>query len=188
VKLHLLENINLKSHPELVRLLEANETLSDLLKLSSEDLLLRWFNYHLKNANSKKRVNNFNNDIKDSEAYTILLNRIKPDQCDTANLNITDVTQRATNVLSNVKKLGVQPFIKPNDIVQGNSRLNLIFTASIFNTCPGLEPLTVEEKAEIEKAGLMEDDVGDSREERAFRMWINSLGEYLSLCMSLLLI
>jgi len=29
---------------------------------------------------------------------------------------------------------------------------------------------------EIKKAGLMEDDFGDSREERAFRMWINSLG------------
>jgi plastin-1 len=28
----------------------------------------------------------------------------------------------------------------------------------------------------MDKAGLMEDDAGDSREERAFRMWINSLG------------
>jgi len=28
----------------------------------------------------------------------------------------------------------------------------------------------------MEKAGLMDDDYGDSREERAFRMWINSLG------------
>jgi len=28
----------------------------------------------------------------------------------------------------------------------------------------------------MDKAGLMEDDFGDSREERAFRMWINSLG------------
>jgi len=28
----------------------------------------------------------------------------------------------------------------------------------------------------LDKAGLMDDDAGDSREERAFRMWINSLG------------
>jgi plastin-1 len=48
----------------------------------------------------------------------------------------------------------------------------LAFTAAIFNQCPGLDPLSQEE---MEKAGLMEDDFGDSREERAFRMWINSL-------------
>jgi plastin-1 len=28
----------------------------------------------------------------------------------------------------------------------------------------------------MDKCGLMDDDVGDSREERAFRMWMNSLG------------
>jgi len=28
----------------------------------------------------------------------------------------------------------------------------------------------------MKKAGLLEDDFGDSREERAFRMWVNSLG------------
>jgi len=49
----------------------------------------------------------------------------------------------------------------------------LAFTAAIFNQCPGLDPLTQEE---MEKAGLIDDDFGDSREERAFRMWINSLG------------
>ena len=48
VKVHLLNSINLKNHPELVRLLEDNEDLSDLLKLPPEQLLLRWFNYHLK--------------------------------------------------------------------------------------------------------------------------------------------
>jgi len=35
-----------------------------------------------------------------------------------------------------------------------------------------LDPLTAEE---TKKAGLMDDDSGDSREERMFRMWINSL-------------
>jgi len=49
----------------------------------------------------------------------------------------------------------------------------LIFTAAIFNQCPGLDPLNDEE---VKKAGLMDDDKGDSREERMFRMWINSLG------------
>ena len=46
--------------------------------------------------------------------------------------------------------------------MSGNPRLNLIFTAAIFNQVPGLDPLT---KDEMDKAGLIEDDVGDSREE-----------------------
>jgi plastin-1 len=86
---------------------------------------------------------------------------------------MSNPTDRATAVLANCKKLEVRAPIKPRDIVSGNARLNLILTAAIFNQCPGLDPLSQEE---MDKAGLMDDDVGDSREERAFRMWINSLG------------
>ena len=173
VKLHLLNNINLKNHPELVRLLEQNEELSDLLKLPPEQLLLRWFNYHLKNAGHARRINNFSSDVKDSEAYTVLLHQISPQVCDTAALRQTEPLQRANLVLDNARRLEVKAPIKGADIVSGNPRLNLIFTAAIFNQVPGLDPLTQDE---IDKAGLIEDDVGDSREERAFRMWINSLG------------
>src|SRR5262249_47669029 len=135
-------------------------------------LLLRWFNYHLKNAGHAKRVKNFGPDIKDSEAYTVLLNQIAPGKCDKSALGLSDQGARAGKVIQNAKNLEVKTFIKPRDIVAGNPRLNLAFTAAIFNQCPGLDPLSQEE---LEKAGLMEDDFGDSREERAFRMWINSL-------------
>lgn len=172
VKIHLLNQINLKNHPELVRLLEAGEELADLLKLPPDQLLLRWFNYHLKRANHKK-ISNFTSDIKDSDAYTTLLHQIAPNTCDTAALQTNDMSQRATKVLQNATKLNVKCFIKPRDIVSGNGKLNLIFTAAIFNQCPGLDPLTSDE---TKKAGLMDDDQGDSREERMFRMWINSLG------------
>jgi len=64
----------LKQHPELVLLVEEDEELADLLKLPPEQLLLRWVNYHLKNANVQKRIKNFGEDVKDSEAYTYLLN------------------------------------------------------------------------------------------------------------------
>ena len=55
VKLVVMRNIQLKQHPELIRLLNPGEQLSDLLKLSPEQLLLRWFNYHLKAANYEKK-------------------------------------------------------------------------------------------------------------------------------------
>jgi len=173
VKIQLLNSINLKNHPELVRLLEQGEELADLLKLPPEQLLLRWVNYHLKNANHPKKIANFSNDVKDSVAYTILLNQISPKACDKAALNENDTTARAKMVLANAEKVGAHPFVKPADIASGNAKLNLAFAADVFNANPGLEKLSEEE---IQKAGLMDDDFGDSREERAFRMWINSLG------------
>jgi plastin-1 len=65
--------INLKSNPYLIRLKYDNEEVSDLLKLSPEDLLLRWFNYHLKNAGHNRTVKNFGSDLQDAENYTVLL-------------------------------------------------------------------------------------------------------------------
>jgi plastin-1 len=37
------------------RLLEEGETVEDLLKLPPDQLLLRWFNYHLKAAGHKRK-------------------------------------------------------------------------------------------------------------------------------------
>jgi len=46
----LLGKIDIKLHPELYRLLEDGETLEQFLRLPPEQIVLRWFNYHLKNA------------------------------------------------------------------------------------------------------------------------------------------
>lgn len=51
-----------------------------------------------------------------------------------------------------------------------------MFVAAIFNACPGLEEEDLaEEEIEEIKASMIDKD-GDPREERAFKMWINSLG------------
>ena len=49
--------------PALIALLREGENLEDLMKLSPEDLLLRWANYHLENAGCTK-ISNFSTDIK----------------------------------------------------------------------------------------------------------------------------
>jgi len=174
VKLVVLCNIQLKHHPELIRLLNPGEQLSDLLKLSPEQLLLRWFNYHLKAAGYEKKITNFSGDVKDSEKYTILLHQLNKNLCDKSALDEPDKKKRAKKVIDNSKKLGAESYITPEDIVAGNSKLNTLFVASIFNAYPGLEPATDEEKYEAAK--LLDDDIEGAREERAFRMWINSLG------------
>ena len=168
----IFKDINLKNFPQLVRLKKPGEENSDLLKLSQDDLLLRWFNYHLKNAGCDKEITNFNDDIKDGEKYTLLLNHLDPSKCDKSALNEGDQTKRAEMVIDNAKKLDVDCYIEPNDITSGNEKLNKLFVAQIFNKCPGLEAT---ENEKIEAAKLIEDDTEGSREERSFRMWINSL-------------
>ena len=174
VKIVVLCNIHLKEHPELIRLLNPGEQLADLLKLSPEQLLLRWFNYHLKAAGYDKKITNFSGDIKDSEKYTILLNQLNKKLCDKSALDEPDLKKRAKKVIENSRKLGAEAYINPDDICAGNAKLNTLFVASIFNAYPGLDPATQEEIYEAAK--LLDDDVEGAREERAFRMWINSLG------------
>lgn len=60
------------------------------------------------------------------------------------------------------------------DITSGNGKLNLMFVAEMFNTYPCLEPLTEEESAEVSETAMLAFGEG-TREERVFRLWINSL-------------
>uniref|UniRef100_A0A8C7WXX3 Plastin-3 n=1 Tax=Oryzias sinensis TaxID=183150 RepID=A0A8C7WXX3_9TELE len=133
----------------LAALLRDGETLEDLMKLSPEELLLRWANYHLENAGYKK-INNFSSDIKDSKAYFHLLNQISPKGKDEG-------------------QLGCRQFVTPTDVVNGNPKLNLAFVANLFNKYPAL---TKPENQDIDW-GLLE---GETREERTFKNWMNSLG------------
>jgi len=70
-----LKEINIDSHPELILLLDPDESIEMAGQLSNEQLLLRWFNFHLK-RNGQKPINNFSKDICDSEAYFTLFERL----------------------------------------------------------------------------------------------------------------
>lgn len=166
----LLSKIDIKLHPELYRLLEEDETLEQFLRLPPEEILLRWFNFHLKAANWNRRVNNFSSDLKDGENYTILLNQLAPDLCSKAPLQTSDLLQRAEQVLQNADKLGCRKFLTPRALVAGNPKLNLAFIAHLFNLHPGLDPITEEDKVEVE-----EFDAEGEREARVFTLWLNSL-------------
>ena len=166
----LLGKIDIKLHPELYRLLEDDETLEQFLRLPPEQILLRWFNYHLKNAKWDRRVNNFSGDVKDGENYTVLLNQLAPDVCTRSPLQTRDLHQRAEEVLQNADRLDCRKFLTPKALVAGNSKLNLAFVANLFNTHPGLDPLEEGEKPEIEDF-----DAEGEREARVFTLWLNSM-------------
>ncbi|CAG8626200.1 2429_t:CDS:10 [Acaulospora morrowiae] len=170
IKIGLLNKIDIKLHPELYRLLEEDETLEQFLKLPPDQILLRWFNYHLKAAKWNRRVANFSKDVCDGENYTVLLNQLSPELCSRDPLKELDLLERAEKVLQNAEKLGCRKYLTPKALVGGNPKLNLAFVAHLFNTHPCLEPLDEEEKAELE-----EFDDSDDREARVFTLWLNSL-------------
>ncbi|KAL6941401.1 Fimbrin, actin-bundling protein [Hanseniaspora osmophila] len=166
----LLNKIDIQLHPELYRLLEDDETLEEFLRLAPEKILIRWFNYHLKQAGWERRVTNFSSDIKDGENYTILLNQLAPELCSKQPLQTQDLLTRAEQVLENAEKLDCRKYLTAKALVAGNPKLNLAFVAHLFNTHPGLEPIAEEEKPEIE-----EFDAEGEREARVFTLWLNSL-------------
>uniref|UniRef100_A0A7N8Y326 Plastin-3 n=1 Tax=Mastacembelus armatus TaxID=205130 RepID=A0A7N8Y326_9TELE len=177
IKIGLFADIELSRNEALAALLRDGETLEDLMKLSPEELLLRWANFHLENAGWKK-INNFSSDIKDSRAYFHLLNQISPKgteedhpriDINMAGFSEKDDLKRAEAMLQQADRLGCRQFVTPADVVSGNPKLNLAFVANLFNKYPAL---TKPENEDI-NWGLLE---GETREERTFRNWMNSLG------------
>lgn len=151
------------------------------MKLPPDQILLRWFNYHLARANWPRRVHNFSSDIQDSENYIVLLSQICPQQCDRAALNVTDTTERAEAMLKNAARIDCRKFVRPKDVVDGNAKLNLAFVANLFNTHPALDPPEEKVIESINWADLYGDE-NDSREERSTSLVRHSLRALGTLC------
>ncbi|XP_066562519.1 plastin-2 [Amia ocellicauda] len=177
IKIGLFADIEISRNEALIALLRDGESLEDLMKLSPEELLLRWANYHLENAGCPK-INNFSSDIKDSKAYYNLLNEVAPKgdneeippiAIDMTGLREKEDIKRAECMLEQADRLGCRQFVTANDVVRGNPKLNLAFIANLFNRYPALQK---PENQDIDWSALE----GETREERTFRNWINSLG------------
>lgn len=174
IKVGLFADIEISRNEALIALLNEGEELDQLMKLSPEDLLLRWVNYHLANAGWQK-INNFSQDIKDSRAYYHLLNQIAPKgdelpiKIDFSGFHDKNDLRRAECMLQQADKLGCRQFVTPADVVAGNPKLNLAFVANLFNTYPALH----KPDNSSYDLNLLE---GESKEERTFRNWMNSLG------------
>jgi hypothetical protein len=81
LQIGLLSEISLAMNPNLAALLLEGESIEDFRKLSPEQILIRWVNYHLARTGCGRQVTNFTTDIKDSVVYTYLLHAISPPEC-----------------------------------------------------------------------------------------------------------
>ncbi|XP_078734568.1 plastin-3-like [Lampetra fluviatilis] len=219
IKIGLFADIELTRNEALVALLMDGESLEELMKLSPEELLLRWVNYHLDKAGWQK-INNFTTDIQDSKAYFHLINQIAPKgdvegeekiDIDMAGFTEQDETKRAEQMLQQADRLDCRQFVTPTDVVRGNYKLNLAFVANLFSKHPALsrpesgidwsqleggcgdgdvgdvgddgddgddgdETKKPGSRARSRGSGILAGIRGETREERQFRNWMNSLG------------
>uniref|UniRef100_A0A6G1SPM7 Plastin-1 n=1 Tax=Aceria tosichella TaxID=561515 RepID=A0A6G1SPM7_9ACAR len=167
IRIGIFNQINLEHCPGLVNLVGGD--IDDLMKLSPENILIRWVNHHLDKAGVARRLHNFTKDISDSEIYTHLLYQIAPKNADvtTEALYIRDLVQRAEIMLQQADKLGCRSFLTPQDVVGGIYKLNVAFLANLFNKFPALD--IPEEPIKIET-------IEETRAEKTWRNWMNSLG------------
>jgi len=174
IRIGLLERLNVKYHPELIRLLGKGEQLQNLMNLAPDMILLRWFNHQLLLANQKKVVvDNFGAHVKDGIAFTHLLNHLFPEECTLEPLKENDLEKRATMIVNLAEKVGVNFFLIPRVIFTPVIRLNLGFVGYLFDQKPNLKPLTPEEMVKINPELFSGEG---SRETRVFCLWMNCLG------------
>lgn len=171
IRIGLFREIDLHHVPGLFRLLKEGETLDDLRRLSPEQILIRWVNYHLTNAGVDRRLNNFTTDVVDSVVYTHLIHQIAPKHAGTSlsPLHVQGNIPRAGAMLEEAEKLDCREFVSANDVASGNYKLNLAFVANLFNKFPALPEPEADEIPEI-------DSIEETREEKTYRNWMNSLG------------
>lgn len=173
IKIQLLADVNLKRTPQLVELVQDSQEMEELMSLSPEKILLRWMNFQLKKGGFQRTVTNFSSDIKDSEAYACLLNVLAPEcSAKPSPMSVKDLLHRARLVLEHADRMGCKRYLAPKDIVDGLQNLNLAFVAHIFQKRNGLS----KQMKQVSFVDGVSDDAQVSREERSFRLWINSLG------------
>ncbi|KAF2539816.1 hypothetical protein F2Q68_00018762 [Brassica cretica] len=105
--------------------------------------------------------------LQDAEAYTNLLNVLAPEHKSPSKLAAKNPFERAKNVLEHADRMGCRRYLTAKDIVEGSPNLNLAFVAHIFQHRNGLSTKT-------KQISFLADDTQISREEKAFRFWINS--------------
>lgn len=76
-------------------MLKEGEELKALLKVTPEEMLVRWINYHLKAAEAGFVVANLGKDLKDSKALIYVMNQLDNSKCSLEALGEEDELKRA---------------------------------------------------------------------------------------------
>eukprot|EP00835_Amoeboradix_gromovi_P005539 NODE_530_length_7152_cov_0.525876.p1 type:complete len:573 gc:universal NODE_530_length_7152_cov_0.525876:4141-2423(-) len=140
LKVDLQSKVNVSKCPEIMRLAKDKEEVSHLAKLKTEDILIRWINYHAERSNISRICTNLDKDLKDGEFLTLLLHRLNK-QCTLQPMKELNIDQRLSMIVDNAAICGVNQFISPSSISEANLKMNVAFLATLFYTKHGLLPM-----------------------------------------------
>jgi hypothetical protein len=155
--------------------------LTVIAKLTPEQMILRWLNYHLRYFQSSVyyralpdderplpadyTVSNLDSDLADGKALSAVLHCVAPAHApaDVSALGgSVSADERVKKVLSDAARAGVTRVqLDPSDITTPRPKLLLAFLAELMGTCPGLEPVV-----DVDVKGLLAGDesAADARE------------------------
>lgn len=119
LKQQLLSHVTLIYHPELYLLSKDDEAEDVIYKLPPQDLLLRWLNYHLHRGGYDKEVTNYHSDLMDIIPYTILLPQVAPQYTPEPLASSATPMERANWTIDYCRKIDIETFIHPEDMVNG---------------------------------------------------------------------
>jgi len=164
IKMYLFKQISITTVPGLINLLQEGEDIEELMKLSPEQLLVRWVNHQLEKAGSTRTIRNFHEDIKDSSIYTDLIAQVAPKDASVNKFAMKkeDLIERAEMMLEQAEKIHSRAFVTARDVVRGQEKLNLAFVANLFNNHPSLDPpqedIDIVEETREEKVAMTSDE------------------------------
>eukprot|EP01119_Soliformovum_irregulare_P009434 TRINITY_DN2274_c0_g1_i1.p1 TRINITY_DN2274_c0_g1~~TRINITY_DN2274_c0_g1_i1.p1 ORF type:complete len:1305 (+),score=383.43 TRINITY_DN2274_c0_g1_i1:1367-5281(+) len=138
----------LKNDPRYHVLAQKHEDVSQLPQLPPEEILLRWFNHHLKNSGCGLTVTNFSSDIENAEAYLHLMRQLNPNVDVSEGMAETDLAKRAEFMLKSAREVGCGNSMTPQLITEGRHLANMAFVAELFKKCPFPVPVTNETDSE----------------------------------------
>ena len=152
IRHHVLISVNLKAHPQLIRLLNPGEGIDVLLSMKPEQILLRWFNYHLGRDNSSLSVANFGADVCDGKAFLALMRQVSPKNFDEEKSSkVGNDSERVALVMETADKMKSRCFATAKTILGKTYKLNLAFTATLFNNYIGIHLPSEDEIREMLK-------------------------------------
>jgi plastin-1 len=131
-----------------VLLLDDDEEMDSLLLMPTQDILLRWVNYHLVKADDyrARRLVDWAVDLTDCECYALLLKQLVASSSIPMDPTLLEfgytcrlsTAEKALAVLSAAEQLGVVPILTHENILSGNVSLNVIFVGQLFSAVSGL--------------------------------------------------
>ncbi|KAK9830668.1 hypothetical protein WJX74_001507 [Apatococcus lobatus] len=182
ISLHYLQGISLRAVPELIVLLLPGEELTWLAEQPPETVLLRWLNFHMATPPPCMPPGPTLQSLSDGPrclvAFARLLSQLFPTSKQAprggpalASEDLAaEVTRRADGLLKTH-----WPLPDTFGIAAGSHKLATALAAQLFAENHGLQAAAAQRKEQLSFMQWLTDDSEIPREERVFRMWINSL-------------